>query len=223
MLVRARAGQPARAPASRCCASSAPGSPPGRPASPGPSGSGKSTLLRLLDRLADPEAGTVRYRGADVRERDPLELRREVGLVPQLPALLEGTVADNVRFAAELAGREPDVDRLLDLAGLDASFAERDAREALGRRAAAGDARPGAGARAAGAAARRADLGARPSRDRARSRRRCRAARAARISTSSRHPRPRPGAADVGLAGADRGRARGRRRARASACSTGAG
>ncbi len=93
----------------------------------GPSGSGKSTVLRLLDRLADPESGTVRYRGSDVRERDPLALRREVGLVPQLPALLEGTVAANLRFAAELAGREPDVDRLLDLAGLDASFAERDA------------------------------------------------------------------------------------------------
>ncbi len=92
----------------------------------GPSGSGKSTLLRLLDRLSDPDVGLVRYRGVDVRERDPLELRREVVLVPQLPALLEGTVADNIRFAAELAGREPDVDRLLDLAGLDSSFAERD-------------------------------------------------------------------------------------------------
>jgi ABC-type multidrug transport system fused ATPase/permease subunit len=92
----------------------------------GPSGSGKSTLLRLLDRLSDAEAGTVRYRGADVRESDPLELRREVVLVPQLPALLEGTVADNLRFAADLAGREPDLERLLDLAGLDPSFADRD-------------------------------------------------------------------------------------------------
>jgi putative ABC transport system ATP-binding protein len=93
----------------------------------GPSGSGKSTLLRLLNRLADPAAGTVRYDGHDVRERDPLELRREVCLVPQLPALLEGTVEDNVRFAADLAGREPDVPRLLDLAGLNSSFAERSA------------------------------------------------------------------------------------------------
>ena len=92
----------------------------------GPSGSGKSTLLRLLNRLADPVAGAVRYEGADVRERDPLELRREVCLVPQLPALLEGTVEENIRFAAELAGREPEVGRLLDLAGLDASFAARD-------------------------------------------------------------------------------------------------
>jgi ABC-type multidrug transport system fused ATPase/permease subunit len=92
----------------------------------GPSGSGKSTLLRLLDRLSDAESGSVRYRGADVRQRDPLDLRKEVVLVPQLPALLEGTVADNVRFAADLAGHEPDVERLLDLAGLAADFAERD-------------------------------------------------------------------------------------------------
>jgi putative ABC transport system ATP-binding protein len=93
----------------------------------GPSGSGKSTMLRLLNRLADPASGTVRYEGQDVRERDPLELRREVCLVPQLPALLEGAVEDNIRFAADLAGREPDVPRLLDLAGLKPSFAERPA------------------------------------------------------------------------------------------------
>ena len=93
----------------------------------GPSGSGKSTLLRLLNRLSDPDSGTVRYRGTDVDTYDVLELRREVCLVPQLPALLEGTVADNVRFAANCAATEPDVGHLLDLAGLDVSYAERDA------------------------------------------------------------------------------------------------
>ena len=93
----------------------------------GPSGSGKSTLLRLLNRLVDPDRGDVRYRGQDVRERDVLALRREVCLVPQLPALLEGTVADNIAYAARLAGKEPESARLLDLAGLDASFAARDA------------------------------------------------------------------------------------------------
>jgi putative ABC transport system ATP-binding protein len=92
----------------------------------GPSGSGKSTVLRLLNRLADPDSGTVRYRGEDVLGLDPLSLRREVCLVPQLPALLEGTVESNVRFAAELAGMEPNVPRVLGLAGLDPSFAERD-------------------------------------------------------------------------------------------------
>lgn len=92
----------------------------------GPSGSGKSTLLRLLDRLSDPDSGSVRFRGTDTREIDPLRLRRDVALVPQLPALLDGTVAANIRFAAGLAGREPDVERLLGLAGLDPSFADRD-------------------------------------------------------------------------------------------------
>ena len=102
------------------------GIPEGVSALVGPSGSGKSTVLRLLDRLADPDEGTVRYRGRDVRELDPLALRREVCLVPQLPALLPGTVAANVVFAAELAGREPEVERLLEQAGLDPSFAHRD-------------------------------------------------------------------------------------------------
>jgi putative ABC transport system ATP-binding protein len=93
----------------------------------GPSGAGKSTLLRLLNRLADPAMGTVRYRGRDVRDYDVLALRREVGLVPQLPALLDGTVAMNVGFGARLAGRVTDVRRALDLAGLDEGFADRPA------------------------------------------------------------------------------------------------
>ena len=92
----------------------------------GPSGAGKSTLLRLLNRLVDPDSGQVLYRGRPLDERDPLELRREVSLVPQLPALLEGTVRSNLEFAAGLAGREPDPARCLELAGLDESFADRD-------------------------------------------------------------------------------------------------
>jgi UDP-glucose/iron transport system ATP-binding protein len=103
------------------------GLPEGASCVAGPSGCGKSSLLRLLNRLADPDSGTVAYRERDVRERDVLELRREVCLVPQLPALLDGTVADNVRYAGRLWDRDPDVARLLDLAGLDASYADRPA------------------------------------------------------------------------------------------------
>jgi putative ABC transport system ATP-binding protein len=95
----------------------------------GPSGSGKSTLLRLLNRLVDPDSGRVSYRERDVREYDPLALRREVSLVPQLPAPLEGTVADNVLYGVRLTGGEADVERLLDLCGLASSFAERDASQ----------------------------------------------------------------------------------------------
>jgi putative ABC transport system ATP-binding protein len=93
----------------------------------GPSGSGKSTLLRLLNRLADPDSGRVVYEGKDVRERDPLALRREVCLVPQLPALIEGTVHDNVAYGPRLAGHSFDARSCLELSGLDPAFEDRDA------------------------------------------------------------------------------------------------
>jgi len=102
------------------------GLPAGASCLAGPSGSGKSTVLRLLNRLADPDFGAVRYGGTDVRERDPLALRREVCLVPQLPALIEGTVADNVSYGARLAGRDFDHRRCLELAGLDTGYEDRD-------------------------------------------------------------------------------------------------
>ncbi len=89
----------------------------------GPSGSGKSTLLRLLNRLRDPDRGTIAYRGRDLRELDVLALRREVALVPQLPALIDGTVADNVSYGPQLAGRAVDLDEALGRAGLASSFA----------------------------------------------------------------------------------------------------
>jgi putative ABC transport system ATP-binding protein len=91
----------------------------------GPSGAGKSTLLRLLNRLADPDGGTVEYRGRDVRDYDVRELRREVVLVPQLPALLSGSVAENVSYGPRLCGRGCETERALTLAGLDGTFAER--------------------------------------------------------------------------------------------------
>jgi putative ABC transport system ATP-binding protein len=91
----------------------------------GPSGAGKSTLLRLLNRLADPDSGTISYRRRDVREHDVLDLRREVVLVPQLPALLPGTVAENVTYGPRICDRPCDVGEMLALAGLGNGFAAR--------------------------------------------------------------------------------------------------
>jgi putative ABC transport system ATP-binding protein len=100
--------------------------PAGAAAIVGPSGSGKSTLLRLLDRLADPDSGEISYRGKPLDGYEPLALRRQVALVPQLPALLAGTVESNLRYAAGLAGVELDPARCLRLAGLDPEYAGRD-------------------------------------------------------------------------------------------------
>ncbi|HZA57769.1 MAG TPA: ATP-binding cassette domain-containing protein [Solirubrobacterales bacterium] len=101
----------------------------------GPSGSGKSTTLRLLDRLIDADRGRVLYEGSDVRERDVLALRREVVLVPQLPALAQGTVADNVAYGPRMAGHSFDARTPLELAGLDPALSDRPAgRLSVGER-----------------------------------------------------------------------------------------
>jgi len=98
----------------------------------GPSGAGKSSLLRLLNRLAEPSAGRILYRGEPLQEREVHALRREVALVPQLPALREDTVAGNLRYAATLGEREigeRQIEELLVRAGLGPGFAARAARE----------------------------------------------------------------------------------------------
>src|SRR5256885_9413017 len=59
----------------------------------GPSGAGKTTLLRLLNRLDDPDGGSVLFDGKDVRDFDGLELRRRGHLVGPGPVTFSGSVA----------------------------------------------------------------------------------------------------------------------------------
>ena len=64
----------------------------------GPSGAGKTTVFNLLLRFYDPEAGTVRLDGVDIRELRFAELRRALDIVPQEPVLFSASVADNIRY-----------------------------------------------------------------------------------------------------------------------------
>jgi ATP-binding cassette subfamily B protein len=66
----------------------------------GPTGSGKSTLLRLLLRYYDVGKGRILLDGRDIREIDLEDLRRAIGLVSQDSYLFDGSVRDNVLFAA---------------------------------------------------------------------------------------------------------------------------
>ncbi|MFC4359209.1 ABC transporter ATP-binding protein [Halobium salinum] len=84
----------------------------------GPTGAGKSTLLKLLFRLYDPDAGTVRIDGRDVSAVTLSSLRRGVGYVSQDPFLFPGTVAENVAYAEADPDREAVVDAAR-LAGAD--------------------------------------------------------------------------------------------------------
>lgn len=81
----------------------------------GPSGAGKSSLLRLLNRLDEPTAGTVLLEGTDYRTWPPRTVRKRIGLVPQQPTLIDGTVADNVAWGPILRGEPVDRARLLQL------------------------------------------------------------------------------------------------------------
>jgi ATP-binding cassette subfamily B protein len=64
----------------------------------GPSGAGKSTLFHLLLRFYDPDVGTVRLGGADLRDLTLADLRGHIGLVPQEPALFSATMRENLAF-----------------------------------------------------------------------------------------------------------------------------
>ena len=92
----------------------------------GASGAGKSTLLRLCNRLEVPTSGTVSYRGHDLQDVDPLDLRRRVGMVFQRAVLFAGTVRDNLEVATpglDEAGYAEALERV----SLDGSFLERQA------------------------------------------------------------------------------------------------
>src|SRR5438445_1124494 len=91
----------------------------------GTSGSGKTTLLRMVNRLIEPTSGEIVIDGKNVLEENPILLRRRIGYVIQQVGLFPHmTLAENVRIAAEIAGRwtkqrlAERVDELLELVGL---------------------------------------------------------------------------------------------------------
>ena len=93
----------------------------------GETGGGKSTLAQLLVRLADPDAGTVRVGGVDLRHAHPASLRRGVSIVFQESFLFSTTIGENIALdsgadvaAVERAARIAAVDRFV--GGLPAGF-----------------------------------------------------------------------------------------------------
>ena len=84
----------------------------------GPSGSGKSTLADLLLRLIDPDEGTVRVDGHDLRGVALDDLRRRVALVEQEPTVFHATIAENIRYIRPDAS-DADIAAAARAAGLD--------------------------------------------------------------------------------------------------------
>ena len=91
----------------------------------GTSGGGKTTLIKLINRLHDPDSGTVLVNGRDVSTIDPVTLRRGIGYVIQQTGLFPHmSVAKNIACVPTILGWDRDrvdarVDELLNLVHLD--------------------------------------------------------------------------------------------------------
>ncbi|SNS31863.1 ATP-binding cassette, subfamily B [[Luteovulum] sphaeroides subsp. megalophilum] len=64
----------------------------------GPSGAGKTTILQLLLRFYDPQQGSVRIDGVDLRDMTRDDFRRAIALVPQDPVIFATSARENIRF-----------------------------------------------------------------------------------------------------------------------------
>lgn len=93
----------------------------------GASGSGKTTLLRLINRLSEGDSGAILLNGKDIKEYDPAELRRKVGMVFQVPVVFTGSVRENLTFGMKLWGEEIDIQTLSMDAGISQDMLDVDA------------------------------------------------------------------------------------------------
>lgn len=82
----------------------------------GSSGSGKTTTLRLINRLIDPDEGTVYLNGNDTKTMDPVKLRRKIGYVIQQIGLFPHmTVKENIGLIPNLEKwKEEDISNRID-------------------------------------------------------------------------------------------------------------
>jgi ATP-binding cassette, subfamily B, bacterial len=69
----------------------------------GPSGAGKSTVFQLLLRFYAAQKGSIAFDGIDIADLDPRDLRRNIALVAQDPAIFSGSIADNIRYGRQEA------------------------------------------------------------------------------------------------------------------------
>lgn len=91
----------------------------------GSSGSGKSTFLKLCCHLISPTEGRILLNGRDIRQENPVELRKKVSYCFQTPVLFGDTVEENFAFPYSIRNQKPDrqqIGALLSLFHMDESY-----------------------------------------------------------------------------------------------------
>ncbi|KAJ2634644.1 hypothetical protein GGF40_004076 [Coemansia sp. RSA 1286] len=73
----------------------------------GESGCGKSTMIGLVERFYDPESGSVKIDGVDVREYNVRSLRQQIGVIMQMPVLFGYSIYQNIVWGATDAEGSP--------------------------------------------------------------------------------------------------------------------
>ncbi|WP_336791685.1 MULTISPECIES: ABC transporter ATP-binding protein [Gordonia] len=76
----------------------------------GPSGAGKSTMAGILGRLETPSRGSVHIDGVDIASTTAASVRDHVTVLPQVPLIKPGTVADNIAYGRPGAARNAVID-----------------------------------------------------------------------------------------------------------------
>ena len=83
----------------------------------GSTGAGKSTLADLVMRFYDPQKGRILIDGTDIRQLDLKTYRRQIGVVPQDPVLMKGTLAYNIGYGFE-GVTDADLIKAAEIAGI---------------------------------------------------------------------------------------------------------
>lgn len=104
----------------------------------GSSGSGKTTTLKMMNRLIEPDSGTIEFYGKNLQEMDVIQLRRQMGYVVQQIGLFPHmTVAENIATVPQLLNWETSriqtrIQELLALMQLPQDFAQQKPRQLSG-------------------------------------------------------------------------------------------
>jgi len=110
----------------------------------GHTGAGKTSIGRLIARFYEYQAGEILIDGVDIRKYDLVALRKQMGIVSQVPFLFSGTVEDNIRYGCPVCDRDEIINVGLKIGegewletlpnGLDTQVGERGAQLSMGQR-----------------------------------------------------------------------------------------